>query len=74
MLERALDRARFVFNAMYTPSGADWEASTLPSSFFILYRLTRPFRLLRTYGTRLASNPLAYTRSDDQPGRYEARR
>ena len=57
MRERASDRARYLLSVMYTPSGADWEALSLPRPLFRLYAVTRPVRLAWKYGRRLLRSP-----------------
>ena len=57
MRERAPDRARYLLSVIYTPSGADWEALSLPRPLFPLYAVTRPVRLAWKYGRRLLSSP-----------------
>jgi hypothetical protein len=41
----------------FTPSGADWEAFSLPRRLFPVYALTRPLRLFWKYGRRALSRP-----------------
>lgn len=55
MRERTRDRARYLFNVLFQPSGADWEALSLPRGLFRIYSVTRPFRLGLKYGRRLLS-------------------
>ncbi len=53
MRERARDRAGYLVNVLFRPSGADWETFSLPRALFPLYAVTRPFRLSLKYGRRL---------------------
>jgi len=53
MRERSSDQFRYLFNVLFTPSGADWESLALPRALFPLYALTRPVRLAFKYGQRL---------------------
>jgi hypothetical protein len=52
MRERTRDQARYLWNALFTPSGADWETVALPPSLFALYSVGRPFRLAAKFGRR----------------------
>ena len=52
MRERPRDRARYLLSVAFTPSGADWEALSLPGALFPVYALTRPVRLAWKYGRR----------------------
>jgi len=53
MLDRSSDQLRYLFNVLFTPSGADWESLALPRALFPIYTLTRPIRLALKYGRRL---------------------
>jgi len=53
MRERSSDQLRYLFNVLFTPSGADWESLALPRPLFPLYALTRPVRLSLKYGARV---------------------
>jgi hypothetical protein len=52
MRERTRDQARYLWNAMFTPSGADWGTVALPRPLFALYSVARPFRLAAKFGRR----------------------
>ncbi len=45
--ERMVDRCRYVFRLVFTPSYSDWQSYALPERLHMLYYLTRPFRLAR---------------------------
>lgn len=57
MRERPRDRVRYLFSVAFTPSGADWEAFSLPRRLFPAYSLTRPLRLAWKYGRRALRRP-----------------
>jgi hypothetical protein len=52
MRERAMDQIRYLLNVVYTPSANDWQSFALPRALFPLYLLTRPLRLVATFGRR----------------------
>ena len=52
MRERTRDQARYLWNALFTPSGADWATIALPRPLFALYSVARPFRLAAKFGRR----------------------
>ncbi len=53
-LQRGLvARARFLYRWVFWPSPEDWERLQLPAAMFLVYRLTRPFRLLWRYARRI---------------------
>lgn len=64
--ERLRDRGRYCVRIAMTPTPGDWALVALPPRLRVVYRLLRPFRLLRKYGVR----PLAARlRGRDDDGR-----
>ncbi len=61
MRERSRDQARYLWNALFTPSGADWATVALPRPLFALYSVARPFRLAAKFGRRRFARPDAAT-------------
>lgn len=61
MRERTRDQARYLWNALFTPSGADWATIALPRPLFALYSVARPFRLAAKFGRRRFARPDAAT-------------
>lgn len=61
MRERRRDQARYLWNATFTPSGADWATVALPRPLFALYSVARPFRLAAKFGRRRFTRPDAAT-------------
>lgn len=55
MRERTRDQLDYLFNVIFTPSGADWESLSLPRALFPVYALTRPVRLAVKYGRRVVA-------------------
>ena len=46
VLDRTMDRARYIALRTFTPSPNDWQSLPLPGLLFPLYHLTRPIRLI----------------------------